>query len=238
VHARLQVLVPLLVVVPWAVVVAAVVRLDYAGVGPEGIADERDNYIGFAGKPNPLDVTDYANLEALAAPATSIGPLDWYAQAVAARERVQRRERVFIDGSSVRPVADGYGVVGRMGNIGIYGVATGPDVFVADWLSLANPIGSRLEIILGPDARPGHSQAVPAAWDAARFAAPSAADPDEVVDARAALRCGDLAGLDEAITAPLTAGRFLSNVRQSVTLTRLSIPVEPAAARARFCSAG
>lgn len=231
---RLQVLVPLLVVVPWAVVVAAEVRPDYSGVGAGGIADERSFYSTYSGKPNPVLIGDYE----LAA-----GGRGFHAQGVAARDRAARGERLLLDGGPQivdeggiqYPVADGYGLVVRTGNIGVFGVVAGPRVFVADGLSLASALGARLEVPLAADARIGHAQVVPLEWDLARYAQPSAQDPQPVQDARAALQCTDLARLDAAITAPMTPGRFLRNLRDAPSLTRLSIPLDPAEARATFC---
>jgi arabinofuranosyltransferase len=123
-----------------------------------------------------------------------------------------------------------------MGNIGIYGVEAGPKIFVADYLSLANPIGSRLDEKLGPDSRIGHSQLVPLAWYLARYAAPSATDKPAVQNARTALQCGALARLDEDLTAPMTPGRFFHSILDAKKMTVLRIPMDPAAARARFCN--
>lgn len=226
---RLQVLLPLLVVAPWAAVVAADVRPDYsAGVGSRGIADERRFYVAAAAEPNPVLLSDYTGLQSF----------DWFPKADAARARAERGERVFIVGDTRYPAADGYGVVESMGNIGIYGVAAGPKVFVADGLSLASAVGARLEVPPKPGARIGHAQEVPIVWDIARYARPSPEDPAGVRDARAALGCGDLARLDAAITGPLTPGRFLRNIRDAHRLTRLRVPVDPAAARAQLCGAG
>lgn len=234
---RLQGMVALLAIVPWALVVAIDVRPDYAGVGEGGIADERRFYATYSGKPNPVLIGDYE---------AAVGSRGFYPQALVARARAERGERVLIDGG-VRvlddggityPVADGYGVVVRMGNIGVYGVVAGPEVFVADGLSLASAQGARLDLPASGDSRIGHAQVVPLEWDLARYAQPSAQDTQPVRDARAALQCGELAVLEEAITAPLTPARFLRNLRVAPALTRLSIPVDPAAARAGFCGSG
>jgi len=225
---RARVAVALVVVVVWAVVVAADVRLPYRGVGPDGIADERALYVAGAGKRNPIYVGDYSG----------VSSFDWFPRAVADRERAERGERVLVAGSTQYPAADGYGVVGLMGNIGVYGVAAGPRVHVADGLALASALGARLEVRPGPGSRVGHSQAVPLVWELARYARPSPEDPQDLLDARAALRCGDLARLEEAITAPMTPSRFLRNLRAAPRLTRLTIPVDPAEARAALCRPG
>ena len=228
VRDRLQALVPLLVVVPWSIVVAAELRPPYQGIGPRGIADERGYYVTASRKPNPMFVGDY----------TSTSFFRWFEFGTIDRGRAERGERLFVSVAGEYPVADGYRFVSRFGNIGIYGVVAGPSVFVADPLSLASAIGARLEVPPLPEARVGHAKVVPLVWDRARYARPSPDDPQEVVDARAALQCGDLAQLNEAIRAPMTPGRFLRNLRAAPRLTRLSIPYQPAEARTVFCRTG
>jgi arabinofuranosyltransferase len=81
----------------------------------------------------------------------------------------------------------------------------------------------------------GHSQEVPLAWDLAQYAAPLPSDAQPVLDARAALGCGQLEELRQAITGPLTPRRFLRNLVRAPSLTRLRIPADPAEARRRLC---
>ncbi len=136
---------------------------------------------------------------------------------------------------ALHPAAPGYGVVVRFANIGIFGVRAGDGVFVADRLSLASAVGARLVLPPQPNGRIGHSQEVPLEWDLARYAAASPTDPPGVVAARAALSCGALRELDEAVRAPMTVGRFTDNLRSSVSLTRLEVPADPEQARAALC---
>jgi hypothetical protein len=56
--------------------------------------------------------------------------------------------------------------------------------------------------------------------------------------ARAALRCGALHDLVEATEAPLTVGRFWSNVTGAIGRTRLEVPRSEAAAERSFCRNG
>jgi arabinofuranosyltransferase len=216
----------LAVVVPWALVVVAGARPGYDAVGPDGVADERGFYTAFAGTRNPTTVEDYARPDA---------PFDFYLAAAEARVRAERGERVLIAEDDDLPSADRYGLVARRSNIGIYGVVAGRRVFVADTLSLANPVGARLDLPAGASRRVGHAQLVPLVWDQARYAAPAPDDGEDVRDARAALSCGDLARLDAAITGAMTPRRFLHNLTLAPALTRLSVPADPAEARAGLC---
>lgn len=206
-------------VLAWAVVVGTAVRVPYEGhLGPRGIADERGFYLAAAEGRHPLLARAYPNRAADLA-------------AAKAREGA----KLFLSADLERPAAAGYGVVARTSSIGIFALRAGPDVLVDDSLALANAVGSRLVLPSSGTFRAGHSQQVPPAWDRARYAAPDAADPPEVLAARQALACGELRTLHEATTAPMTAGRFVANLRAAVPLTRLTIPADPAAARDRFC---
>ncbi len=53
--------------------------------------------------------------------------------------------------------------------IGVIGYLAGPDVYVFDSYSLANPIGSHTVIV--HHARPGHEKYIGPAWMVARFEA-------------------------------------------------------------------
>jgi arabinofuranosyltransferase len=56
-----------------------------------------------------------------------------------------------------------------------------------------------------------------------------------VHDARAALACAPLADLERATRAPLTVGRFFSNIAGAFTFQRLRIPGDPTDAAEKFC---
>lgn len=72
-------------------------------------------------------------------------------------------------------------------------------------------------------------------WVLARYAAPEPDEPADVRAARAALHCGALAELESAITAPITPGLFVANIGAAVRFTRLTVPIDPGVAEARFC---
>jgi len=67
---------------------------------------------------------------------------------------------------------------------------------------------------------------------------PTAAGPalDEQIDwARAAWECPAIRRLRASSTAPLTPGRFVRNIVDSFTNTRLRIPPDPETAYRKFC---
>lgn len=111
----------------------------------------------------------------------------------------------------------------------------GPRVHVIDTLgALGDPIGSRFP--LGPHrGRPGHEKGVPPEWYIGRFAELNPESAPQVVAASEALRCGELAELRQAITAPLTLSRFSDNVKHAWGFYKLRIPMDPFQARIKFC---
>lgn len=171
------------------------------------------------------------------------------------QSRLDPTVEVYVNGSPVEadpppelptPASAGFG-------IGISGYVYGTDVYIIDMLGLGDPVTGRFEL-----ARPGpigHEKPMPPAWLAARISTgPVERDalPDTAVGpplwvsrpgrfdadteaARAALDCGEVRELTEAVGARLTPGRFLSNLVSAPRHTLLSVPPEPEAARRRFC---
>lgn len=239
---------PLVVVLPWAVACVLWLRPPYHGigngVGPEGIADERWFYVWLSGRAHPITLADYA-----AAPWKQDGD---QLRLLAERERVLLPWRAPEPPEMVDPIPPGWpaalplapavpaNVVANRKNIGLTGYAAGRHVHVVDRLGLADPLAARLQ--LAERGRPGHEKDLPDAWVVARFAAPEALTPalletaSEVRAARAALGCGDLALLLQAIQAPLTPPRFVQNVRLAWRLTTFRLPAGPVAAEAALCA--
>jgi arabinofuranosyltransferase len=118
-----------------------------------------------------------------------------------------------------------------LGAIGVPGHRAGPDVWVVDLSGLAEPVAARSEPLLGRPA--GHRKLIDTAWYDARFGG-STGDGD-VIAARHALSCEPIDDMLDAISEPLTVGRFLSNVWHSVDYTRLTIPSDPHEAEALLC---
>jgi arabinofuranosyltransferase len=83
---------------------------------------------------------------------------------------------------------------------------------------------------------------MPTEWIAARFGPPDrdsypgvVMSPRGVRAARAALGCPDIERLLEAVSAPLTADRFLANIGDSFALTGLRFRPDPIAAERELC---
>jgi arabinofuranosyltransferase len=125
--------------------------------------------------------------------------------------------------------------------IGVIGYLAGPDVYIFDSYSLANPIGSHTVIVR--HARPGHEKAIGPAWMVARFGIPDrdvlpsgdGLSPGAVAEARRALGCDSLASYLQAITAPLTPSRFFSDLADSWRFTTVSFSAMPSRAAEELC---
>jgi len=181
----------------------------------DGIANERLVWMLLAGDERPVTYDDYATY--VESGLVQLGELPREGQLVdlGGSGRYARSDRPLLVGGSIGLV--GYKFLGT---------------HVIDQLSLAEPLGAHMEA--GPPSRPGHEKILGWEWLVARFAQPSVDEP-VVDDARAALACGDLVDLVDAVDAPLTPGRFLRNVVGSVSRTQLRVPPIPAEARLELC---
>jgi arabinofuranosyltransferase len=239
-------------VVIWALVCAAALRVPYGDVEvgdvPAGeIVDERAYYGALAGGVrNPVEVEDYARSESAA-------------DAFEARRRAEAGERVVVftgrnpeeEGElpADQPTRAGLRVpfVAAVSNVGIFGYAAGPRVYVQDRLALGDALAARLE--LDSRGRVGHEKLLPPAYVLARFADPSTFAGDENVrNAHRVLNCSpwiwDGAGTRPSnwlrehlrrIEQPLTVGGFLGNVKYAATGQKLRLPREPWTAAIEIC---
>jgi arabinofuranosyltransferase len=149
-------------------------------------------------------------------------------------ELYEQGERGFIPLLARVPVRgrDPDELTASLGSIGIPAYKAGHEVFVVDLAGLAEPLAARTEIVPGRAA--GHRKQVDGAWYDARFAAnPKGAKAQA---ARRALQCAPLSDLIRAIDEPLTPGRFVSNLWNSVSFTRLHIPANPIEAQQELCA--
>ncbi|HEY1989663.1 MAG TPA: hypothetical protein VGG43_09375 [Acidimicrobiales bacterium] len=122
--------------------------------------------------------------------------------------------------------------------IGVIGYLAGPDVYIFDDYSLANPIGSHT--IITTHARPGHEKSIGPAWMEARFglssgggSAPGSGRP--VSDARKALTCAPLSSYLHAITAPMSFSQAAANFAHSFSYTSMSFSADPTQAVRQLC---
>ncbi len=245
-------------VVVWAGVCALALRTP-SQFGPEAgrwqILDQRAKQRDTPSHPHPVTLADHDALplsqprvgyaaRALARPRRAVLSLD---------ARVQRRRApdgiLPVQVPSALDVRADRSVTARVviftGSIGRLGYAAGPEVRIADRLGLADPVAARLR--LGPDRpnRAGHEKLLSPAWFLARFADPASvrasprfgANP-RIPAARAALGCGELGRLLEAVNAPLTPSRFVANLGAAFELNGLRVPSDPVAARRELCRGG
>jgi arabinofuranosyltransferase len=123
--------------------------------------------------------------------------------------------------------------------IGVIGYLAGPQVYVFDEFSLANPVGSHTTVTR--HARPGHEKYIGPAWMVARFGTaawtpgPGDPSPSSVDSARAAMGCAPLRSYLHAITAPLTLSQSLSNLGHSWRFTTMTFSADPKVAAAQLC---
>lgn len=207
----------------WALVCASMFRVSKAAFAPNGIADERAYFVQSTGNPTPVTEADFS--------AMNLGH-----QGAAVRSLEQISADVLLDPTAgyweLQPRPDGSGLLVAHVQIGLVGYLAGPDVPVHDAKGLGDAVAAR--VLLTQRARPGHEKELPAPWRAARYGPVLPADA-EVEAAREALRCGKLAEVLDATTAPLTLGRFFQNIVRAPQLTSVRFPSSPDAARSALC---
>ncbi len=210
----------------WAGWCALAGRVPYRGVGPEGIADERDFYVTESRRPHPISVADMGHAQA-----RGMSLPRWRREAAAA---------------AAVPLADRH-TIDQSGGAFAYGY--GPAGYCWVGAGLSDPVGSRLA--LPARGRPGHEKELPPTWkharfhrfvpdelDAAGFARWRQRTAVEREAARRALGCPPLSSLLAAIQGPLTARRFARNLVLAWRTRALTIPARPAAAARALCGGG
>ena len=256
-HARLLLPATFAVVLPWAVVparrvtlAAAVALVPWAllaattwqptgqpGNGPaDGVVDERAYYANLAGHPHPITAEDFGGVP------YAVGGRRAAASATEGRGHLTFRVADPADRTGWIAAADASAPFAvAVDNVGVFGYLAGPEVSVIDVRGLGDPVASRLRLV-GPRGRPGHEKRAEPAWVLARYAAPDASPPTDVVAApaevaaaRAALACGDLGDILEGITRPLTPARARSNLGLGLTTSDLRTAADPLAARRELC---
>jgi arabinofuranosyltransferase len=237
------------VVVPWAVLCATQLRIDYSRHHQlndgHGIADERRFYAVAAERYNPVHTSHWRSYilykdgqEADRLIRTGTRLLAWRSSAI---------EPVVYAGVPLRRDLP-YEAAFITGNLGITGVRAGRHVHIIDPSGLSDPFASRVR--LAARGRPGHEKRLDFAWIQARFAdarvVPDDAAqqinggtvqpaPGAVAAARRALRCGELRDIEAAVTEPLTPTRFLRNMVLALRLHSFRLESDPVVAEARLC---
>ncbi|EPH44160.1 putative Terminal beta-(1-_2)-arabinofuranosyltransferase [Streptomyces aurantiacus JA 4570] len=210
----------------WAVVCAAVLRIEYEGrIGPGGVADERGVYVRQNAAAHPVHHT-FGGYRQNAA----------YAREVRAAGRAGA-SALFL--SRTRLDAASPSVTGFYATLGLNGTAVPLDGAALDPIGLAYPLAAHSERLA--HRRVGHDKWLPDAWIVADRGGglPAGMDPARVAAARRALGCGPLAELRAATRAPLTPRRFLLNVSGAFERTSFRFPNDPLRAERQMCgSAG
>jgi arabinofuranosyltransferase len=244
---RSLLVVPLAGIAVWSVVCAGWLRFvppKVTSLSPQAvyISNERNNWISATDNAHPITAADYS--KALSGQAGVL--LKRLAHQV---PRGQQRVLVItnpyapIQRTDIPPAHSPlpFTLAVDLPAIGVIGYLAGPDVYIFDSYSLANPIGSHTVIVR--HARPGHEKEIGPAWMVARFAIPGrevipttdGLSPGAVAAARRALGCGSLASYLHAITAPMTAARFISDLGDSWRYTTLSFSAVPSRAADELC---
>jgi hypothetical protein len=182
--------------------------------------------IGIALRP----VTDWRTLSGarLVPKDVALGPNGFQA---AAEYRNGIRGYFELTDQQARAAKDPGAYVLTLASIGVPAYHAGVHIWIVDIGGLAEPLAARAPPIAGRVA--GHRKQTDAAWYDARFG--RAVGGAKVIAARHALTCGPLPGLLASLDAPLTPGRFLSNIWHSFDNTFLTVPADPAVAERRWC---
>ena len=206
------------------------------------ISNERDSWIAATGRAHPVTAGDYA------------GALSGRAAAVLSAEAARvpsGAQRMVVITDPFAPVprttlparsALPFRLAVDLPAIGVIGYLVGPEVYVFDSFSLADPIGSHTSVTR--HARPGHEKLVGPAWMVGRFGVPGATTvpggpgPVPVAAARAAVGCGRLHAYLTAITAPWTPSRAWANLTGSPGFTTFRFSADPVRAAAQLCGPG
>ena len=218
-----------IVIVAWSVVAALWLRVPYpAQINDDGLADERSVYVENSGHPNPITLDDYMQM-------TQPWPRDGQAWHDLATDH-PRVLVIDMDQYPLNPAVDpDIAVVALAWNVGLAGYAAGIEVHVADRLGLSDPIASRLRI--EERGRPGHEKELSSAWVIARFstARGSVENVGAVAAARSALECGEVDDLLDAVSQPMTLGRFADNLVLAFSLHDLRLPNDSVMADDELC---
>jgi len=199
------------------------------------VGDERAVDVGASGQENPVTLDDYGVRH-------SGFQSVWVSDGREVRRRAAAGERGFLvdgldPGAALLPLRAGVvttSIVAVFPNIGLYGYAAGPDVFVVDKYGIADPYAARLTIQRGTA---GHEKNIDPAWEFARFVAPPLGEQSFAVqNARRALRCADLPKLFRDVTSSLGVHQAWRNFWDSFSLTSLRIPRSTKTAARELCN--
>jgi arabinofuranosyltransferase len=221
----------------WTAVPLAAEGPPYRGIGPHGITNERDIYVGTHGNPVTIDDFSYTGSVLFGRKARDQSESGGHRDIAIFTPFFWGRQSM---GADVPAFVQG-GVFGCC-TIGMLSVAAGNDIYIADMCGLASPIGSRLEV--SRRSRPGHEKILRASWIFAMFGDPhteptaggagkASAAPEEIEAARQALDCPAIQRMLARARAPLTPDRAMRNLIESFTDFASRIDPVPAKELAR-----
>jgi arabinofuranosyltransferase len=237
--------VPLVGIAVWGVVCLGWLRFvppKVTSLNPQTvfISNERNSWISATKNSHPVTAADYG--QALSGEAGTLF------RSLARRLPPGRQELLVITNtfgpinpSTAQPASSPlpFKLAVNVPAIGVIGYVAGPQVYVFDEFSLANPVGSHTTVT--KHARPGHEKFIGPAWMVARFGTgswtPGPGEPSRssVDSARTALGCEPLRSYLHAITAPLTWSQSLSNFGHAVQFTTMSFSADPLVAATQLC---
>jgi arabinofuranosyltransferase len=208
------------------------------GIPRNGIVDERAFWVIGTHQQNPGNPAEF--VLAQLGSASTRGSFEWMItqDTSSGKPKLQYEANALIGTPFVAvPLSrPGYPVALAVSILGTWGSATPLDGLDVDQRGLAYALGSHL--VGDPNGRPGHTKWAVPAWIIAEYSNATTAPGVPAADiaaARKALSCGTLAQLDQATQAPLTAGRFMSNIFNSLTLTTSRFSPDPVIAETELC---
>jgi len=229
-------LLPLGVILVWFFVALSAFRQQQQFIGANGISNERVAWINLSGNPHPITPTDFAH--------STFAEMGQQLSALATRDTTKEIALMDTDVMAV-PAQSGLPeiIYGWVLNIGLAGLAAGPNVYVFDGSSLANPIGSHFTVT--HHGRPGHEKVTSVTWMLARFGlsdeanlSGTSATSVQIARARRALSCQPLSGYLHAVTSPLGLDQIVSNFAHAFTWTTMKYSADPVLAEEQLCASG
>jgi arabinofuranosyltransferase len=174
------------------------------------------------------DIIDFRDRSGIEAGVVHVeGPSEGYLSPVeiAELDAAGRTGYIRVLADEVVPAGTGGRLVVVFGSIGVPSYRTGIDVWVVDLGGLGEPLAARSPVIPGRPA--GHRKQIDPAWHEARWGVEQPDDPGAAAAARDAMACGPIRDLLDAVTEPMTPGRFLRNAWSSVRFTSMEVPDDP-----------
>jgi arabinofuranosyltransferase len=230
--------IPIAGIAAWSVLCGGWLRYSTGGGfhSDHGITDERNVWIDATKSAHPINAADYHS------------QLGTYYRKLAAK--ADGRQGVLPATGLVTTLPDGligaqpassslpFTLAVNVGAIGVTGYLSGPQVYIFDEYSLANPIGAHF--IIHQRGRPGQEKYIGPTWMLARFGLPTDRLPvgmsaHSIATARHVLTCAPLSSYLHAITAPLGWSQALSDISHSLTYTRMGFDSNPRVADQEFC---